>query len=80
MRQALSLILTNHTYPDVVFKGGYMTLNDENYEDLLARSKFCLAPYGHGWGIRLSHALLHACVPVIIQDKVHQVTGIALSG
>jgi hypothetical protein len=32
-----------------------------------------MAPFGHGWGIRLMHAVLHACVPVIIQDGVRQV-------
>ncbi|GIL62228.1 hypothetical protein Vafri_16503 [Volvox africanus] len=72
VRQALSLLLSNNSYPDVVFKGGYMMLGGHEYEDLLARSKFCMAPYGHGFGIRLTHALMHACVPVIIQDKVRQ--------
>ncbi|GFR42337.1 hypothetical protein Agub_g3245, partial [Astrephomene gubernaculifera] len=72
VRQALSALLSKTTYPDVVFKAGFQPMSAGEYEDLLARAKFCLAPYGHGWGIRLTHALMHACVPVIIQDKVRQ--------
>ncbi|EFJ53243.1 acetylglucosaminyltransferase [Volvox carteri f. nagariensis] len=72
VRQALALLLANTSYPDVVFKGGYMMMGMGEYESLLRRSKFCLAPYGHGWGIRLIHAITHACIPVIIQDKVRQ--------
>ncbi|KAG2502219.1 hypothetical protein HYH03_000705 [Edaphochlamys debaryana] len=72
VRQALSALLSNHTFPDVVYKGGFQPMSPGEYEDLLRRTKFCLAPYGHGWGIRLTHALMHACVPVIIQDRVRQ--------
>jgi hypothetical protein len=35
-------------------------------------SRFCLAPAGHGWGIRIVHAMATGCVPLIIQDGVHQ--------
>lgn len=38
----------------------------------MRRSKFCLAPMGTGWGIRLVQAISSGCVPVIIQDQVHQ--------
>ena len=38
----------------------------------MRRSKFCLAPAGHGWGIRIVHAMASGCVPLIIQDGVHQ--------
>ncbi|KXZ45845.1 hypothetical protein GPECTOR_50g639 [Gonium pectorale] len=72
VRQVLSGILANASYPDVVFKGGYLPVSGAEYEDLMTKSKFCLAPYGHGWGIRLTHAIMHACVPVIIQDRVRQ--------
>jgi hypothetical protein len=34
--------------------------------------RFCLAPYGWGWGIRLTQTLLLGCVPVIIQPHVFQ--------
>lgn len=72
VRQDLSKILQDHKYPDVVFEGGFQKLGAQEYERLLSHTKFCLAPYGHGWGIRLTHALMHGCVPVIIQDHVHQ--------
>ncbi|GFR40151.1 hypothetical protein Agub_g707, partial [Astrephomene gubernaculifera] len=38
----------------------------------LMKSKFCLAPMGGGWGIRLSKAMLLGCVPVIVQDHIYQ--------
>jgi hypothetical protein len=38
----------------------------------MRRSKFCLAPSGHGWGIRIVHAMAAGCVPLIIQDGIHQ--------
>ncbi len=34
--------------------------------------RYCLAPYGWGWGIRLSQIILSGCVPVIIQPHVFQ--------
>ena len=34
-------------------------------------SQFCFIPYGEGWGNRLPLAVLHGCLPVIVQDKVH---------
>ncbi|KAL4444666.1 hypothetical protein ABPG77_002483 [Micractinium sp. CCAP 211/92] len=43
-----------------------------NYPAHLRRTKFCLAPYGHGWGIRLVQAMLTGCVPVIVQEHVVQ--------
>ncbi len=45
----------------------------DNYTDELRTSKFCLAPYGAGWGIRVSISMAYGCVPVIIQDNVYQV-------
>ena len=33
-------------------------------------AKFCLAPTGHGFGVRLTHAMVAGCVPVVIQDGV----------
>jgi hypothetical protein len=35
----------------------------------MRQAKFCLAPYGHGWGIRLSIVVAAGCVPVIIQVR-----------
>ncbi len=43
-----------------------------DYEETLRRTKFCLAPYGHGWGIRLVSSMVTGCVPVIIQEHVYQ--------
>ncbi|KAG2488194.1 hypothetical protein HYH03_013188 [Edaphochlamys debaryana] len=40
--------------------------------DDMARSKFCLAPSGYGWGVRLTDAMVTGCVPVIIQDHMYQ--------
>ncbi|PNH07135.1 putative glucuronoxylan glucuronosyltransferase IRX7, partial [Tetrabaena socialis] len=51
---------------------GSCYLPEESYGDLHKRSKFCLAPHGAGFGIRLTIAMAHACVPVIIQDNVWQ--------
>jgi hypothetical protein len=34
--------------------------------------RYCLAPYGWGWGMRLSQVILSGCVPVIIQPHVFQ--------
>jgi hypothetical protein len=39
------------------------------YDRLMSSAKFCLAPYGHGWGIRLGQVMLAGCVPVIIQVR-----------
>ncbi|KAG2485167.1 hypothetical protein HYH03_016057 [Edaphochlamys debaryana] len=43
-----------------------------NAVDQMIHSKFCLAPMGAGWGIRLAEAMVTGCVPVIVQDHVYQ--------
>ncbi|KAL4519102.1 hypothetical protein Ndes2526A_g00206 [Nannochloris sp. 'desiccata'] len=43
-----------------------------DYEETLRRTQFCLAPYGHGWGIRIVSIMSTGCVPVIIQEHVYQ--------
>ncbi|KAL4428361.1 hypothetical protein ABPG75_002450 [Micractinium tetrahymenae] len=40
------------------------------YSEALASSKFCFVLPGDGWSARLEDAVLHGCVPVIIQDGV----------
>jgi hypothetical protein len=45
-----------------------------NYDAGIRASKFCMSPYGHGWGIRTSIYMASGCVPVIIQDHVFQVS------
>jgi hypothetical protein len=44
---------------DVVFNEGYVA----NYAGLYASSRFCLAPHGAGFGVRLTMAMAHACIP-----------------
>lgn len=44
----------------------------DTYNQSLWRSQYCLAPYGHGWGVRASQAMLTGCIPVIIQEHVFQ--------
>lgn len=40
--------------------------------EIFGESRFCLAPTGDGWGVRLSKAVILGCVPLIIQPKVRQ--------
>uniref|UniRef100_A0A7S0RCE8 EGF-like domain-containing protein n=1 Tax=Chlamydomonas leiostraca TaxID=1034604 RepID=A0A7S0RCE8_9CHLO len=70
VRQALHKILSQNDYPDVAFSDNVKSYG--TYSDSLRKSRFCLAVYGHGWGIRLSQAIYHGCIPVIIQDGVYQ--------
>ncbi|KAG2489763.1 hypothetical protein HYH03_011714 [Edaphochlamys debaryana] len=73
-RQELALHLkkvfneSEANYTDVTFKEGYI----DDYKGLYLHSKFCLAPHGFGFGIRLTEAMLSGCIPVIIQDTVYQ--------
>jgi hypothetical protein len=41
-----------------------------NFKELVRSSKFCLAPWGHGWGNRLGLYMAMGCVPVIVQVRV----------
>ena len=41
-------------------------------------SQFCAAPLGEGWGIRLSWAIVHGCIPVVFTSEVHHFWGHAL--
>jgi len=43
-----------------------------DYEETLRSTKFCFAPYGHGYGMRLISAMTCGCIPVIIQEHVYQ--------
>mmetsp|Transcript_31796 Transcript_31796/g.57774 ORF Transcript_31796/g.57774 Transcript_31796/m.57774 type:complete len:197 (+) Transcript_31796:4396-4986(+) len=42
-----------------------------SYSHQLARSKFCAVMPGDGFSARFEDAVLHGCIPVIIQDHVH---------
>lgn len=48
------------------------TAHVDDYIGTLRSSKFCLTPYGHGWGIRISFAISTGCIPLIIQENVFQ--------
>ncbi|PNW85856.1 hypothetical protein CHLRE_03g202550v5 [Chlamydomonas reinhardtii] len=67
-RQAVRALLLNITDPAIMFVEG----RRDDYVDLLWRSQFCLAAYGHGWGIRVMQSIQFGCIPVIIQDHVYQ--------
>ncbi|PSC76174.1 exostosin-like glycosyltransferase [Micractinium conductrix] len=41
-----------------------------SYSEFLASSIFCFAMMGDGWAARYEYAVLHGCIPVIIQDDV----------
>ena len=60
-RQTVARLFQHHPG----FKIHHHHIND--LEVQLASSKFCLAPAGWGWGGRMKVALLHGCVPVIVQ-------------
>lgn len=68
VRQKLFERYSNTTVPDIVFKPSVRDMGRS-----MRGSKFCLAPAGHGWGSRLSHAMVNGCVPVVVQDGVHMV-------
>jgi hypothetical protein len=63
VRQELHKRFGNGRHPNVTIHEGRF----DNYSAAVRGSKYCLAPSGHGWGIRLSQYMLQGCVPVIIQ-------------
>ncbi|PSC68519.1 exostosin-like glycosyltransferase [Micractinium conductrix] len=42
------------------------------YSKLLASSVFCFALMGDGWASRFDDAIVHGCIPVVIQDEIEQ--------
>jgi len=50
-------------HPQVIIHEGGLP----DYQDIIRNSRFCMAPSGHGWGIRLGQYMTLGCVPVIIQ-------------
>lgn len=40
--------------------------------NIMRGSKFCLVPSGYGWGMRIVEAMVTGCIPVIIQEGIHQ--------
>ncbi|GIL86532.1 hypothetical protein Vretifemale_14819 [Volvox reticuliferus] len=63
-----AVFASDGNYSDILFVEGYTA----DYGELHKRSRFCLAPHGSGFGVRLTLAMAHACIPVIIQDQVYQ--------
>lgn len=61
--QTLWKLFGNGHHEDIVV----MDSRNGSYEALVKSSKYCLAPYGHGWGVRLMNYMVLGCVPVIIQ-------------
>lgn len=51
---------------------GIRILNHSMPPSLLKTSRFCLAPHGDGFGMRLSAAILAGCLPLIAQPFVEQ--------
>ena len=42
------------------------------YKQDYLTSQFCAAPLGEGWGIRLTWALAHGCIPVLFASEVRR--------
>jgi hypothetical protein len=53
-------------------EGGRQALSQDAMFAAMRNSTFCLAPSGHGFGVRLTYAMLTGCVPVIIADGIRQ--------
>ena len=67
-RQAFFRYVVNNSipHPDVVYQKKGVAIH------LYRASTFCFCPYGGGWGNRLVHAMASGCIPVIVQEFVHQ--------
>ena len=42
-----------------------------DYGSMLGRSRFCGVLPGWGWSGRFEDAVLHGCIPVVLQDGIH---------
>lgn len=49
-------------------------LQEGAYEQRIRESRFCLAPYGHGYGMRLGQCIFAGSIPVIVQVKLWQLS------
>ena len=68
VRQSLHNTYSDGRDPDIKINEGGVS----DYFGQIKASKFCLSPYGHGWGIRTNLYMANGCVPVVIQDHVYQ--------
>lgn len=48
---------------------------DGAYRAQLADATYCLAFPGDGWSSRVLDAVVHGCVPVVVQDESHMFWG-----
>ncbi|GAX72704.1 hypothetical protein CEUSTIGMA_g160.t1 [Chlamydomonas eustigma] len=62
-RQAFDEHVISKHHSEILIGGG-----TESYRE----ATFCLSPYGDGWGSRIGSILQNACIPVIVQEFVHQ--------
>ena len=44
----------------------------KNYHDMLSSSVFCAVVPGHGYSKRMEESMINGCVPVLVQDGVHE--------
>jgi len=67
-RQSIASYVDSWDSGEIKFVHGYV----QDYRHELRSARFCLAPYGHGFGIRIVHAAVSGCIPVVIQEHVYQ--------
>lgn len=65
VRQDLHLRYGKGQHPNVIIHEGGLP----DYGERIKGAKYCRAPSGHGWGIRLGQYMTLGCVPVIIQVR-----------
>ncbi|PNH05450.1 hypothetical protein TSOC_008269 [Tetrabaena socialis] len=68
VRQGFLALFGNTTRPDVAINKGREPGADPA---TMLRSRFCFAPQGQGWGVRLSQAVISGCVPVLVHDHTY---------
>jgi Exostosin family len=71
VRQKL-MRLHNATKGFVISQPG--STEGDAYLQAMRDAIFCLAPGGHGWGIRLLEVVAQGCIPVIIQARTASYT------
>lgn len=71
IRQQLHVLAQTPEWKELGVKIGTREEVAGDYSRGLASSKFCLVAPGDGWSGRAEDAILHGCIPVIVQDSVH---------
>jgi hypothetical protein len=74
IRQKLASLVAEHTWwsTHTIWIGQKMPIDIKQltYGEALSSSIFCFVLPGDGWSGRFEDAILHGCIPVIIQDEV----------